>query len=101
MQTHSNTLTLTIEKYNFYAPVFIYPKDGDRVFLSKVITFIHTYSDMIEYISIRFQSQNYDTTLILYNEEKLPLIQADDQQNGKWDITFSIEAGDSRKIYYF
>lgn len=45
------------------------------------------------YFEFSFQSQDFDSTLILYNEEKLPYIQADDRQDGKWDITFSIETG--------
>lgn len=39
-----------------------------------------------------------NTYLYLYNGDRLENIRADDQQNGKWDIEFSIDEG---KLYFF
>ncbi|KAK9884530.1 hypothetical protein WA026_007372 [Henosepilachna vigintioctopunctata] len=77
MQYSLNTLSLSITKFNFHAPAFVFPTTPSEIFtLSEV------------------QSLKLGEPLKLYNQEDLPDLQVNDFQNNKWDITFEITKQD-------
>ncbi|GJQ74066.1 hypothetical protein Trydic_g18988 [Trypoxylus dichotomus] len=73
----SSTATITVEinKYNFYDPLFNNPQEGNSLFLAK--------------------EQDIDSALYLYNTDPLPNFSATDQQGDKYELTFSIASDES------
>lgn len=64
-----NTIDVTIEKYNFHEPVFVYPTDELRVFLSKVVWFFTKISILN---SIYYRHNNWAHPYICTMERDFP-----------------------------